>query len=179
MPTSPPPPTVVPRACRCTCGAAVVLADWPAVRRGRQCLGRCRLPRVRTDCQTGWSVMVPGSRPSSQSSHGWGWSDFYALDLLVHEGDRTDPAGPGDVWLGEYATGVPESSVASPDPPPRRSTHCRCSCSPRPASGTAGSGGYVRRSRKVGTSAGSVHDGGEIWQQTMWDLRDALAATRR
>lgn len=107
---------------------------------------------------------------------GEGWSDFYALDLLVHEGDRTDPAGPGDVWLGEYATGIP-GIFGGISRIRHQAIDCTVGASAAkcPASGTAGSGGYTFGDLgKVGTSAGSVHDGGEIWQQTMWDLRDAL-----
>jgi subtilisin-like proprotein convertase family protein len=107
---------------------------------------------------------------------GEGWSDFYALDLLVHEGDRTDPAGPGDVWLGEYVTGVPGIFGGL-----SRIRHQAIDCTVGanaakcPASGTAGPGGYTFGDLgKVGTNPGSVHDSGEIWQQTMWDLRDTL-----
>ncbi len=109
-------------------------------------------------------------------SMGEGWSDFYALDLLVHEGDRTDPAGPGDVWLGEYATGIPGIFGGI-----SRIRHQAIDCTVGapadkcPDSGTAGSGGYTFGDLgKVGTNPTSVHDNGEIWQQTMWDLRSAL-----
>ncbi len=106
---------------------------------------------------------------------GEGWSDFYALDLLVGEGSRTDAAATADVWLAEYSVGVPgifggisrirhqaiDCAVGAP------AAQC-------PASGTAGSGGYTYGDLgKVGTTNG-VHDGGEIWSQTMWDLRTAL-----
>ncbi len=107
---------------------------------------------------------------------GEGWSDFYALDLLVHEGDRTDPAGPGDVWLGEYATGVP-GIFGGISRIRHQAIDCTVGASAAkcPDSGTAGPGGYTFGDLgKVGTSPTSVHDGGEIWQQTMWDLRDVL-----
>ncbi len=37
---------------------------------------------------------------------GEGWSDFYALDLLVHEGNKTDPAGPGNLRMGQYVAAI-------------------------------------------------------------------------
>ena len=109
---------------------------------------------------------------------GEGWSDFYAMDLLVAEGQQADNAGSPDVWLGEYATGVPGifGGVS-------RIRHQAIDCpvgsaSPNcPASGTAGSGGYTYGDLgKVGTVNG-VHDGGEIWSQTLWDLRKTLGRT--
>lgn len=109
---------------------------------------------------------------------GEAWSDFYALDLLVADGSKADPAGPGDVWMGEYATGVPGIFGGI-----SRIRHQAIDCSVGaaaalcPASGTAGSGGYTYGDLgKVGTTNG-VHDGGEIWSQTMWDLRTALGRT--
>ena len=110
-------------------------------------------------------------------SMGEGWSDFYALDLLVAEGSRTDPAGPGDVWLGEYVTGVPGifggisriryQAIDCPVGAPAD----KC---PAPDTGTAGSGGFTFGDLgKIGSSS-SVHNNGEIWSQTMWDLRTAL-----
>lgn len=107
-------------------------------------------------------------------SMGEAWSDFYALDLVVAEGNKADAAGP-DVFMGEYATGVPGifGGVS-------RIRHQAIDCpvgsaSPNcPASGTAGSGGYTYGDLgKVGTTNG-VHDNGEIWSQTMWDLRQAV-----
>lgn len=109
---------------------------------------------------------------------GEAWSDFFALDLLVAEGQRPDPVGPGDVWLGEYVTGVPGIFGGI-----SRIRHQAIDCtvgadgSSCPASGTAGSGGYTFGDLgKVGTTNG-IHDGGEIWSQTLWDLRAALGRT--
>lgn len=108
---------------------------------------------------------------------GEAWSDFYAMDYLVGSGVRADTATP-DVWVGEYATGVPgifggvsrirHQAIDCPV----GSANANC-----PASGTAGSGGYTYGDLgKVGTFNG-VHDGGEIWSQTMWDLRKVLGRT--
>ncbi len=116
----------------------------------------------------GLTQLQPGAR-------GEGGADCYSLDLLVGEGTRTDAPGTADVWLADYSTGVPgifggisrirhqaiDCAVGAP------AVQC-------PASGTAGSGGYTYGDLgKVGTTNG-VHDGGEIWSQTMWDLRKAL-----
>lgn len=105
---------------------------------------------------------------------GEGWSDFYSMDLLVAEGSRTDGAG-ADLWLGEYSTGVP-GIFGGISRIRHQAIDCAVGAVPAqcPASGTAGSGGYTYGDLgKVGTTNG-VHDGGEIWSQTMWDLRKTL-----
>jgi subtilisin-like proprotein convertase family protein len=100
------------------------------------------------------------------------------LDFLVASGSRADAAGVPDVWIGDYAPGVPGffggvSRVrhqAIDCPVGSASANC-------PASGTAGAGGYTYGDLgKVGVVNG-VHDGGEIWSQTMWDLRETLGRT--
>ncbi len=98
---------------------------------------------------------------------GEGWSDFYAQDLLVHEGDKTDPAGPGNLLMGVYALGAQGIREQGIDCTVG-AANAQC-----PASGTAGSGGFTYGDLgKVNIN--TVHDNGEIWGQTMWDLRTAL-----
>lgn len=118
-----------------------------------------------------------GLTTNQAQAMGEGWSDFYAMDFLVHEGHVADGAA-ADVWLGDYAPGVPgifggisrirHQAIDCPVGGP--AVQC-------PASASAGSGGYTFGDLGgVGTNNGE-HDNGEIWSQTMWDLRKELGRT--
>ena len=106
-------------------------------------------------------------------SMGEGWSDWYAEDYLVSSGLRTD--GPGqDLTIGSYVInnfspvvgGIRRQRMDCK--PSSAATYC-------PAYGTAGAGGFTYGDLgKVSTS--SVHDNGEIWSQTLWDLRERLGS---
>ena len=48
-----------------------------------------------------------------------------------------------------------------------------------PAAGTAGSGGFTYGDYGKVNGAPEVHGDGEIWAQTLWDLRRAIGSTRR
>ena len=52
----------------------------------------------------GLSGRLVGLGATQSGAMGEGWSDFYALDLLVHEGTKTDPAGPGNLRMGQYVS---------------------------------------------------------------------------
>jgi extracellular elastinolytic metalloproteinase len=99
-----------------------------------------------------------GALDAHQSgSMGEGWSDWYAMDYLVEEGFAPDtPAS--DVILGAYLGNG--NSIF-------RSKALDCPVAPDPCDGyTYGD---------LGTISGSgpeVHDDGEIWGQTLWDLRE-------
>ena len=118
----------------------------------------------------GLSGRLVGLGAAQSGAMGEGWSDFYALDLLVHEGHKADPAGPGNLRMGQYAIG--EQGIRD------QGIDCTVGATALacPASGTAGSGGFTYGDLgKVSTN--TVHDNGEIWGQTMWDLRTALGRT--
>jgi subtilisin-like proprotein convertase family protein len=114
---------------------------------------------------------------------GEGWSDWYAMDYLVDEGLVTDGAGPGDVLFGEYATdnAQPRLRADALDCPPG-AVSARC-----PGTTSAGPGGLTFADLGRVLFAGDaqhpyfeVHADGEIWAQTLWDLRQALGgATAR
>jgi len=100
------------------------------------------------------------------------WSDWYAEDFLVDEFPSLDSAADGEVDMGEY-TDVSahirsqpiDCSVGSPVP----------AC----ANGTpAGNGGYTYGDfgRVAGTP--EVHADGEIWGETLWDVRKALGSQK-
>jgi extracellular elastinolytic metalloproteinase len=119
-------------------------------------------------------------------SNGWGaldahqsgamgeaWSDWYALDFLVGEGFAPDdPATPGEVTLDRYV-GNGEHTLRSEgiDCPVGSTAMEGC-----PGAGAADEGGYTYGDLgKIGGSP-QVHADGEIWGQTLWDLRAALVA---
>jgi hypothetical protein len=122
-------------------------------------------------------VTTPDGEPALNSwqsaSMGEAWSDWYALDLLDAEGYAGD--GPGvDLPVGEYITGGAGIRQQYAD--------CRVDSSaadcpePFPSTG-AGSGGFTYGD--LGKIAGfDPHADGEIWLQTLWELRDTLGHVR-
>src|SRR5581483_12167853 len=99
-------------------------------------------------------------------SMGEAWSDWYAMDFLVNLGFQKDTNAPGEVHLGSYLslgqdlfrTEAIDCTVGAP------ATVC-------PGTPGAGSGGYTYGDfgRIIGQP--EVHADGEIWVQTLWDLR--------
>jgi subtilisin-like proprotein convertase family protein/Zn-dependent metalloprotease len=100
---------------------------------------------------------------------GEAWSDWYANDFLVATGEKTD--GPGiDLRLGEYAVGPAGIRNQPMDCNPDSAA---ASC---PANGTSGTGGFTFGD--LGSfNVNGVHDNGEIWSQTLWDLREKVGVT--
>lgn len=104
-------------------------------------------------------------------------SDFYALDLLVHEGHVTDTAAPGEVRMGTYAAGpggIRAKPIDCPVDPAGGTTACN-------GNGTATTvlGGYTYGDIRytlnvVNTNQFTPHNGGEVWAQTLWEIRSAL-----
>jgi extracellular elastinolytic metalloproteinase len=99
---------------------------------------------------------------------GEGWSDWYAIDYLNENGFEPDAPGAVDVFYGEYEN-LPFSfqgldctvanTAACPDPP-----------------GGAGPGGFTYGDYGEIFTQPEVHADGEIWAQTLWDLRRSLIA---
>jgi extracellular elastinolytic metalloproteinase len=104
---------------------------------------------------------------------GEGWSDFYAKDFLVGEGYETDDPGTADVHMGAYTDAVPNAiRVQALDCPAGGGSLQRC-----PAAGSAGAGGFTYGDFGKIANGPSVHRDGEIWAQTLWDLRGAIGVT--
>jgi hypothetical protein len=114
-----------------------------------------------------------GALNSPQSgAMGEAWSDWYAKDFLVADGQQTDAPGPGDVFLGVYTDGVQPGLIRSegldckPDSP----------ASACPGGQSTGAGGYTYGDYGHVTGGAEVHADGEIWAQTLWDLREATGS---
>jgi extracellular elastinolytic metalloproteinase len=106
-----------------------------------------------------------GALSSAQAgAMGEGWSDWYAMDLLVGDNLMADTAAPGEVDVGHYVDKTPHTVRSQP---------IDCSVGAAVAE-CPGGGGYTYAD--FGQIAGfpEVHFDGEIWAQTLWDLRDAI-----
>ncbi len=108
-----------------------------------------------------------GVQPSSM---GEGWSDWYAEDYMVSQGLEKDTPASGDVKVGKYwnngntiRTEPLDCTVGAP------ADVC-------PGTSFVGPGGYTYGD--FGRISGYIepHDGGEIWGQTLWDLRRAIGS---
>ncbi|MGH3358508.1 MAG: M36 family metallopeptidase, partial [Nocardioidaceae bacterium] len=101
-------------------------------------------------------------------SMGEAWSDYYAMDYLVAKGlVKDDPNKDGDVLEGEYVIGgqlfrtqAMDCSVGS------KAKNCRRS--------DGGRGGYTYGDFPSIGGSPEVHSSGEVWSQTLWDVRSAL-----
>ncbi|HWC25078.1 MAG TPA: M36 family metallopeptidase, partial [Solirubrobacteraceae bacterium] len=111
---------------------------------------------------------------------GEGWSDWYALDYLVAAGTvADDPVADGELQLGGYLGDVYGTGGFR-----RQGIDCRVGSDRARCPGTsrAGAGGFTLGDLGRVDGAGfEVHDDGEIWAETLWDLRRAVgvAAARR
>ena len=94
---------------------------------------------------------------------GEGWSDWYALDLLVGDGLMDDTPAPGDVDVGHYVDADPHSVRTQGIDCPVGVADPRCP-----------GGGYTYGEFAQIAGGPEVHADGEIWAQTLWDLREAV-----
>ena len=101
---------------------------------------------------------------------GEAWSDWYGLDLLTREGSIIDTPAV-DVVEGRFVTGGPgirfQAADCDVDSP---SVDC-----PAPKGG-AGPGGYTYGDYGHVFRGSESHSDGEIWVQTLWDLRQVLGS---
>jgi PKD repeat protein len=107
---------------------------------------------------------------------GEGWSDWYAQDLLVREGLVTDTPGiDGEIDMGRYTDSTPRAIR-------RQAVDCAvgstdaAACPASPAPGTAGPGGFTLGDFGKVRGRPEVHSDGEIWAQTLWEVRQQLVA---
>ncbi|GAB2590329.1 hypothetical protein Aab01nite_40510 [Paractinoplanes abujensis] len=102
---------------------------------------------------------------------GEAWSDFYAWDYLVAKGLEKDTAKPGEVLVGKYWTAGGTIRYEALDCPVG-SAATECAGTPG-----AGPGGFTYGDYgKIYAGGPEVHADGEIWAQTLWDLRQAVGS---
>jgi hypothetical protein len=100
-------------------------------------------------------------------SMGEAWSDWYALDFVNDQGFKPDPPGDGNFIMGQYTFGGDLRSQPVDCPVGAPASRC-------PGSGSAGPGGYTYGDFGKIAGGPEVHADGEIWLETLWDLRNAL-----
>ncbi|HKG38598.1 MAG TPA: M36 family metallopeptidase [Conexibacter sp.] len=120
-----------------------------------------------------------GLNAKQSGAMGEGWSDWYAMDYLVQQGYAPDTAADGEVVLGEYATGDTAAGIR------HQPLDCAVGSSAPACGGSTLAGhdggftfadlGHVGGDNAT-TPSFEVHDDGEIWSETLWDLRTALGA---
>ncbi len=104
-------------------------------------------------------------------SMGEAWSDWYAMDFLVDLGFQKDTAAPGEVRIGNYVGAGNDLIRTQPLDCPVGTTSPAC-----PGTAGAGPGGYTYGDFGKVRGAPEVHADGEIWSETLWDLRKALGS---
>ncbi|MFI5729765.1 M36 family metallopeptidase [Kribbella sp. NPDC051587] len=98
-------------------------------------------------------------------SMGEAWSDFYAMDYLVSHGLEKDSTAPGEVLEGKY--------VAHGELFRTQAIDCRVKAVSANCVQPDGSkGGYTYGDFPTIGGAPEVHASGEVWAQTLWDLRE-------
>jgi len=100
-----------------------------------------------------------------------GWADWYSLDFLAAQGYATDTAASGEVKLAPYVTlGGNVWRTQGVDCP------VGAAASACPGAGAALGGGYTYGDMGKIESYPEPHADGEIWSETLWDLRARLIA---
>jgi len=107
--------------------------------------------------------------PVQAGSMGEAWSDFYALAYLVKQGYRKDKAGKADVplsWMDGLGSGLVRTEPID----------CKVGQNVRACNGgaTGHRGGYTYADYGKVIGLPEVHADGEIWGQTLWDLKDRI-----
>jgi extracellular elastinolytic metalloproteinase len=102
-------------------------------------------------------------------SMGEAWSDWYALDYLNAQQFKPDPPGNGNFIMGQLTFGGDLRSQPVDCPVNASAKVC-------PGAGTAGPGGYTYGDFGKIRGRPEVHSDGEIWLETLWDLRNALGS---
>jgi hypothetical protein len=104
-------------------------------------------------------------------SMGEAWSDWYAMDFLVDLGFQKDSNAAGEVRIGNYVGAGHDEIRTQPLDCPVGSASAAC-----PGTPGAGPGGYTYGDFGKVTGQPDVHADGEIWGETLWDLRGALGS---
>jgi extracellular elastinolytic metalloproteinase len=101
---------------------------------------------------------------------GEAWSDYYAMDYLVTKGFLRDTKKPGNLLEGNYVAAKQHliRTMAIDCPVGVPSKGCTSGFDP------SVKGGYTYGDFPTIVGSPEVHGSGEIWGQTLWDLRKKL-----
>jgi extracellular elastinolytic metalloproteinase len=102
---------------------------------------------------------------------GEAWSDWYAMDYLVAQGLQRDRPDKVDVILFQFDGAGVALDRTEPIDCPVDSRADRCN-----GGATGHAGGYTYRDYAAVGGGPEVHSDGEIWAQTLWQLRDRLGS---
>ncbi len=109
-----------------------------------------------------------GLTTQQANSMGEGWSDWYAEDFLNNEGFKPDTGAIGDVVMGAITFGGFLRSQPV-DCPVGAGAPCIDAFS-----NAAGPGGYTYGDFGKVAGGPETHSDGEIWLETLWQIRQAL-----
>ena len=106
-----------------------------------------------------------GQQPEAMDE---GFADWYAVDMLHAQGLEPDSAAPGELVAGRYEHDALRTQ-AFDCPVGASAPAC-------PGTPTAGPGGYTYGDFGHVVGSAEPHADGEIWVETLWDLRAGLIA---
>jgi hypothetical protein len=116
---------------------------------------------------------VPALNGFQAGAMGEAWSDWYAMDYLIDQGFDADTNAVGDVQVGFFMGGGTTIPLRSePMDCPVGGGHADV-C---PGGTGTPSGGYTYGDIGHIIGQAEVHADGEIWGQTIWQLRQALGS---
>jgi extracellular elastinolytic metalloproteinase len=102
---------------------------------------------------------------------GEAWSDWYAMDYLVDQGLQKDDPGKVDVVLFQFDGAGVALDRTEPIDCPLVTKAARCN-----GGLTGHQGGYSYKDYASVVGGPEVHSDGEIWAQTLWQLRAELGS---
>ncbi len=100
---------------------------------------------------------------------GEAWSDYYAMDYLVTKGFVPDSNKAGEVFEGKYLMAAKTAFRTMAIDCPVGSKVAGCT-----SNFDGSKGGYTYGDFPTITGGPEVHGSGEVWAQTLWDIRKAF-----
>jgi extracellular elastinolytic metalloproteinase len=108
---------------------------------------------------------------------GEAWSDWYAYDFLHAQGLQPDVPNVADVRVGHYVGGGQDLIRFEPiDCKIGQAAGCPGGVQDGEGNPLTGTGGFTYGDYGKVNGTPEVHSDGEIWVQTLWDLRDELGS---
>ncbi len=114
---------------------------------------------------------IPALNNFQSGMMGEAWSDWYAMDYLNDAGYDHDTSAIGDVQIGFFASGGSTIRSEPMDCPADGNANTYCT-----GGSTGHAGGYTYGDMSHITSGPEVHADGEIWGQTLWQIRQLLGS---